>query len=346
MSSGIYLLTNDIDNADNINSVEIIDYYRELINREYKKIIDSYKNNDDKDHLFKGINCFLANHGKFLRPFLALLTEHVFSPRSSLGLQGALAIEMIHNYSLIHDDLPCMDDASIRRGRQTLHRLYDESHALLCGDGLLTDAFLILSSFKKQSHTTNPNSNKQWLSAVNKLKIINKISSVCGTSGIIAGQFDDLFCKKQQTYDLLRSQHSESALVAKYLKIAKLKTGKLLSGSFYVGLVAASESLGCDHTNWYFNQLSQGFDDLGINLGVCYQIVDDLLDQKDDQGFNIAKVLKPRQCIDLHGTFFEKSLVFLEQIRCNFNEKSKLSVKIDIDPLKHYIFQNFSIEAN
>lgn len=129
--------------------------------------------------LFKAARYSLLSSGKRLRPILTLATAQTFNTPLEYALIPACAIEMVHTYSLIHDDLPCMDDDDLRRGIPTLHKVYDEAHAVLTGDYLLTYAFELLS--------TAPH-----LTSDQKLALVKTLSQHAGGSGMIGGQVMDM----------------------------------------------------------------------------------------------------------------------------------------------------------
>ncbi|MCP2618768.1 polyprenyl synthetase family protein, partial [Candidatus Aminicenantes bacterium AC-335-A11] len=183
--------------------------------------------------------------GKRFRALLTLCSGESLGAKERELLPYACAIELIHNYSLIHDDLPSMDNDDFRRGKPTLHKVYDEGIALLAGDALLTLSFQILSS----------------LSQPFTLEIINLISKAAGIEGMINGQALDL------TLD--RTRENESTFLdlsfkkTAYLIIAAVKTG---------GIVAKAERKKMDALEIY-----------GKNLGIAYQIIDDILDMEEEK---------------------------------------------------------------
>lgn len=155
------------------------------------------------------------------------------------------AIEMIHTYSLIHDDLPCMDNDDLRRGKPSNHKVYEEWGALLAGDSLLTKAFEVLSL-----------DDSAKVSLTKKIKIINMIAKNIGDNGMIAGQFVDmLFTGEQLTKDILEFIHTN-------------KTAKLIATSCAVGAILGDESE---------ENIARAYD-YGLKIGLAFQIVDDILD--------------------------------------------------------------------
>lgn len=179
--------------------------------------------------------------GKRFRPVLTLAAAEACGGKSSDAIWPAVSIELIHTYSLVHDDLPCMDNDDERRGRPTCHKKFGEALALLAGDGLLTLAFQVLAR-----------SGSAQLAS-----FLEEISTASGTYGMIGGQVAELVAQGSElSLPLLDYIHSH-------------KTGKLITVSAVCGALAAgaaSETL--EHIRRY-----------GENLGLAFQLVDDLQDQ-------------------------------------------------------------------
>ncbi|HIJ90001.1 MAG: polyprenyl synthetase family protein [Desulfobulbaceae bacterium] len=199
----------------------------------------------------------LANHikamryslfagGKRIRPILALAAaEAVHAPTEHL-LPVACALECIHTYSLIHDDLPAMDDDDLRRGKPTCHVVFGEAEAILAGDGLLSFAFELM---------THPDV-RQGISPVAQLQMINIIAKGIGPVGMVGGQSLDLAAEGQAiTFDHLRLIHG-------------YKTGALITASVQAGAIFGKAD------DKQFAALSR----YGVQIGLAFQIVDDLLD--------------------------------------------------------------------
>lgn len=193
--------------------------------------------------LFKAARYSLLGAGKRLRPILTIATAETFNKSSESALSAACAIEMIHTYSLIHDDLPCMDNDDFRRGKPSLHKAFGEAQAVLTGDYLLTYAFEVIV-------------NDSALNAQQKVALISLIAKNSGCQGMIAGQFLDIQAENQ-TIDL-------EAL--KY--IHKYKTGALINASILAGGIIANAS----------PKEFQLLNDFGHDLGLAFQIIDDVID--------------------------------------------------------------------
>ncbi len=183
--------------------------------------------------------------GKRLRPILCIASHEALGGNSPALMPIACALEMIHTYSLIHDDLPAMDNDDFRRGKPTNHKVFGEAVAILAGDLLLTYAFELMSSENSACH--NPGT---------ILKIINLIATASGFKGMIGGQMIDLACEGKEV-DLATVEYMHTR-----------KTGALVSASIKAGaLLAEADSEAIDRLSVY-----------GNHLGIAFQIVDDILD--------------------------------------------------------------------
>ncbi len=191
--------------------------------------------------IFEAARYSLLSPGKRLRPLLTLAATATFGVDPLLALDPACAIEMVHTYSLIHDDLPCMDNDDLRRGKPTLHKVYGDAMALLAGDYLLTFAFEVIS-------------NAQPLGREQRLQMIKTLATRSGAPGLIGGQAIDIESGgKEIDEDTLLQMH--------YGKTAALLTACLEIGSLAAGYPSTP--------------LLQS---IGLELGLAYQFQDDLLD--------------------------------------------------------------------
>ena len=183
--------------------------------------------------------------GKRLRPMLLLAACHLLLDDVSAALPFAAAVEMIHTYSLIHDDLPAMDNDDLRRGKPSNHKAFGEATAILAGDALLNLAYELMG------RSAHPRA----------LKALSAIALAAGSSGMIAGQAADMWMEgREADQDMLRYIHSH-------------KTADLITAPVVAGLILA----GADD-----RQLEQGRM-YGCHLGLAFQIVDDLLDELGDE---------------------------------------------------------------
>lgn len=181
--------------------------------------------------------------GKRLRPRLVLATVMAFDKPITPGVvQVAAALEMIHTYSLIHDDLPAMDNDDLRRGLPTNHKKFGDALAILAGDGLLTAAFQLVSEAELASDKT--------------VLLLQKLAQAAGTAGMVAGQAGDI---QAEDHPIPLSQLQ---------KIHQGKTGALLTYGLLAGGILA------DQTDYVLEKLAE----LGHHLGLAFQIRDDLLD--------------------------------------------------------------------
>ncbi|WP_453995111.1 polyprenyl synthetase family protein [Bacillus nitroreducens] len=191
------------------------------------------------------MNYSLEAGGKRIRPLLLLGTLRSFGKDESIGLGAACAIEMIHTYSLIHDDLPSMDDDDLRRGKPTNHKVFGEAIAILAGDGLLTYSFQVITEFMGDTITPEK-----------KLKLVTELAKAAGAEGMVGGQVADM-------------EGEGAALTLDELEyIHRHKTGKLLAYSVIAGAILA------DATNEQLDKLTQ----FAHHLGLAFQIRDDILD--------------------------------------------------------------------
>lgn len=199
--------------------------------------------NNEANSLFEAARYSLLGGGKRLRPILALAAAEMLEGNPAHILTPACALEMVHTYSLIHDDLPCMDDDDFRRGKWTVHKKYSEGHAVLTGDFLLTYAFEILA--------TAP-----CLSAEKKVTLMTLLAKSSGGGGMIGGQVLDVACEgKNISLETLQRLHRN-------------KTGALITAAVQFGGIVA------DATHDQMKALQQ----YGENIGLAFQIVDDILD--------------------------------------------------------------------
>ena len=185
----------------------------------------------------------LAN-GKRMRPFYVIETGAMFGASEKSLLRTAAALECVHCYSLVHDDLPCMDNDDFRRGQPTVHKAFTEATAVLAGDGLLTLAFKILANRETHQDPTI------------RLKLIERLADAAGAQGMVGGQMIDML------------EQSSPRDLSTITRMQRMKTGELIAYSIEAGAIigGATEA---EHQALY------GF---AHDLGLAYQIADDLLD--------------------------------------------------------------------
>lgn len=200
------------------------------------------------EHLFEAARYAILAGGKRLRPILALTTTRMLGGDPALVLSPACTLEMIHSYSLIHDDLPCMDNDDYRRGKLTIHKKYSEGHAVLTGDFLLTYAFEVLATDSQ-------------LKADQKIQLITTLAKQSGSEGMIGGQVMDIAYEgKKIPIDTLRLLHRNKTGA---LIVAAIEFGGIIANATAVQMV-------------YLRQF-------GEHLGLAFQVVDDILDVTSSQ---------------------------------------------------------------
>lgn len=222
-----------------------IEKYCDAVNTELMKYISEA--NDGQRDVTKAMRYSLSNGGKRLRPIFVLEFCRMCGGDVNKALPYACAIEYIHTYSLIHDDLPCMDNDDMRRGKPSCHKMYGEATALLAGDALLTHAFEICSASE--------------LSDSQNLRAVSLLSQNAGVGGMIGGQVIDL-----------KYEQSDPS-ISDILTVHRLKTGALISAACILGCIAA----GADDEKI---ALASRY---AYMIGTAFQIRDDLLDIMGDE---------------------------------------------------------------
>ncbi len=185
--------------------------------------------------------------GKRVRPLLVFAAGAVFDAPTDALERAAAAVEMIHVYSLVHDDLPCMDDDDLRRGKPTVHRQYDEATALLVGDALQSQAFLILS--------------EGALASDRKVAMLSQLAQAAGSCGMCGGQAIDL------------DSVGVALALAELEHMHRMKTGALLRASVLLGALAGKSLQASEQA---------ALDAYADAIGLAFQVVDDILDATAD----------------------------------------------------------------
>jgi len=240
-----------------MNYNEQYDFYRKAVEETLKTAVPQ----DVPQPLQDAMRYSLLAGGKRLRPVLLLAAYGTLKEDLTEALPFAAALEMVHTYSLIHDDLPSMDNDDLRRGRPTCHKVFGEGMAVLAGDGLLSLAFETMAQSKHPK-------------AFDALK---ELALRCGTRGMVAGQCKDLQAEE--------TGGDEETL----LYIHSHKTADLLTAPIVMGLILA----GADE-----KQLAAGRE-FGQNLGMAFQIIDDILDETSDAktlGKTVGKDAAENKC--------------------------------------------------
>jgi geranylgeranyl pyrophosphate synthase len=244
----------------------VLEDYKSFIDGELQRTIHQLSDRDSR--LAKAIHYSTLLGGKRVRPTLVLLSAESFGVNKELAKLPACAVELIHAYSLIHDDLPSMDDDDLRRGQATCHKAFDEATAILAGDALQTMAFELLT---QESHLYCHNQ----FAANNRIKMIETLARASGARGMVLGQNIDFESVGQSlSIEQLETMH-------------KFKTGALIEASVMMGALCSSTII----TNAEETAL-KGY---AQAIGLAFQVQDDILDIVSDtqtlgktQGADIA----------------------------------------------------------
>ncbi len=223
--------------------------WRALIERALQEFVDDHCDVDGTrppGRLRDAMAHALLGGGKRLRPLVCLSVAGVLGEGDdvSCALPAAVALELVHTYSLVHDDLPALDDDDLRRGRPTLHKAFDEATAVLAGDGLLTDAFAVLAGARHHA-----------------ARQIEELARAAGSAGMVGGQHDDM---RNEGRSLSSSEPS-------LREVHRRKTGRLFAAAAATGALAVDRLAVVDDAR-RFGQL----------LGFAFQVQDDVLDVEGD----------------------------------------------------------------
>ncbi|MDG2050777.1 MAG: polyprenyl synthetase family protein [Myxococcota bacterium] len=232
---------------------------------------------EEPERLSRAMRHLVFPGGKRLRPAFALAAAQAVGGGAEQALSVAAAVELIHVYSLIHDDLPCMDDDIERRGRPTVHVAFDEATAVLAGDALQSLAFSILLS-----EAPTP-----WAARIGA-----ELADAVGARGLVGGQVDDLAAESvKPDLDGILSIHARksAALIA-----VAISGGARLGG----GSEAEVETMRC----------------LGRDVGIAFQMTDDVLDAEDDEGCSLIPLLGAQGCRDRAEALLEGALSQIEDL--------------------------------
>uniref|UniRef100_B8DNM9 Polyprenyl synthetase n=1 Tax=Nitratidesulfovibrio vulgaris (strain DSM 19637 / Miyazaki F) TaxID=883 RepID=B8DNM9_NITV9 len=242
--------------------------------------------------------------GKRVRPVLCLTTAALFGLPTERVMPFAAAIEMIHTYSLIHDDLPAMDDDDLRRGKPSNHKMFDEATAILAGDGLLTDAFDFMAGVGAGvgAAAGDENGGNAAIPAANVLAALRAVARAAGAPGMVGGQALDMEYTGRTgvTLEEMAAMHA-------------MKTGALLRASCLSGALLA----GADA-----DALAR-IADYGAHIGAAFQIVDDILDEVGDE----AEIGKPVGSDAEQGKTTYPSLLGVERSRALARERADAAIE-------------------
>ena len=241
----------------------------------------------------KGMEYAVLNGGKRLRPFLLFATLELLNENINKGVKSAIALEMIHSYSLVHDDLPALDNDDYRRGKLTTHKVFGEAEGILIGDSLLTYAFYVLSQ-----------KNLEFLSFEQIVNIISKTSEYAGINGMIGGQMIDIQSEnKKIDLETLKYIHSH-------------KTGKLIKLPIEIACIIANVE----------KDKREILEEYANLIGLAFQVKDDILDVEG----TFEELGKPvGSDVDLHKATYP-SILGMEESKKILNdtvEKAKEIIK-------------------
>ena len=271
--------------------------------KQLKELVDNYLSNYFKDKgsynslIYDAASYSLNVGGKRIRPILFMLVYFMYKGEDKEIIDMAAAIEMIHTYSLIHDDLPCMDNDDLRRGKPTNHKVYGENIAVLAGDALLNEAMILLMDFSIKH-------------GKDALVAAREIAYAAGADGMIGGQVLDIINEGKRI--------SKEELNYMHLK----KTGELIRSSIVAGaILAEADKSEIDLLNKF-----------GMNLGLAFQIKDDILDVTGDVeklGKNTLADVNKSNFITMYG--LEECKVMCEDLTAEcITILDKISVNTDI----------------
>lgn len=282
---------------------------RKIIKNEIEAYLQSCfdgHNNFNKE-IYDAMSYSINIGGKRIRPILLLLTYNMFEDDYTRAMPIAAALEMIHTYSLIHDDLPCMDNDDLRRGKPTNHKVFGEAIAVLSGDGLLNEAMSIMFKFcRNNDHSA--------------LEACNLISNAAGAEGMIGGQVVDILSEGRKiAYDELLYMHSK-------------KTGELIKAAILAGAILGKATL------VEYDALKT----FGEKLGLAFQIKDDILNvignekllgksvhsDEENNKTNFITTFGLDECKSLCNFLTEECINLLKDIPRNTNDLQELALEL------------------
>lgn len=266
-----------------------LDEKRELVDRELDIVLRDGRG--DSGRLLESMRYSALAGGKRLRPILALAAGEAVGAEPNTVLPAACAVEMVHTYSLIHDDLPSMDDDSLRRGVPTNHKVFGESTAILAGDALLTDAFAILVG----------EGLKRGIPARVICDVVTDLAHAAGSSGMIEGQVIDLALAG-----------STDVTLGEVERMHALKTGAMIRASVTAGArIGGAEGSQLEKLITYADA-----------VGLAFQIIDDILDIEGDGDLG-----KERGNDERHGKSTYPGIAGIEESRRKASELTRQAVR-------------------
>lgn len=279
--------------------------------KQLKELVDNYLSNYFKNKgsynslIYDAANYSLNVGGKRIRPILFMLVYNMYKGKDKEIIDMAAAIEMIHTYSLIHDDLPCMDNDDLRRGKPTNHKVYGENIAVLAGDALLNEAMILLMDFSIKN-------------GKDALVAAREIAYAAGADGMIGGQVVDIINEGKKI--------SKEELNYMHLK----KTGELIRASIVAGAILAEVD----------KSEIELLNKFGLNLGLAFQIKDDILDVTGDVNklgkntladgnkSNFITMYGLKECKVMCENLTDECIAILEKISVNTDILKKLTIEL------------------
>ena len=279
--------------------------------KQLKELVDNYLSNYFKNKgsynslIYDAANYSLNVGGKRIRPILFMLLYNMYKGKDKEIIDMAAAIEMIHTYSLIHDDLPCMDNDDLRRGKPTNHKVYGENIAVLAGDALLNESMILLMDFSIKN-------------GKDALVAAREIAYAAGADGMIGGQVVDIINEGKKI--------SKEELNFMHLK----KTGELIRASIVAGAILAEVD----------KSEIELLNKFGLNLGLAFQIKDDILDVTGDVNklgkntladgnkSNFITMYGLEECKVMCENLTDECIAILEKISVNTDILKKLTIEL------------------
>lgn len=264
-----------------------------VIDRAIENLIFSHNSRPGMQKLIESMRYSLSNGGKRFRPLLSLAVARSYTLSDEKVLPWALAVEMIHTYSLIHDDMPCMDNDDTRRGKPTNHKVYGEGLALLAGDGLQTEAFrLVAEKYYEEPHVLT--------------ELMGLLSECAGLHGMVGGQALDIAPEKEMD-------------LQKLIELHEMKTGALIraacEGASIVARVSREERM--------------KIREFGVKLGLAFQVADDLLDEEQDENVSFLKVLGKEKTAEFLKQVSNDALVLIKDLKVEKELKPFVQFNLD-----------------
>lgn len=261
--------------------------YREEINNTLKELLKRLKN-EDCSIICEAMEYSLLEGGKLLRPVLTLSVCDMFKKDFKIALPFSCAVEFIHVGSLVHDDLPCMDDDEQRRGKASCHVKFNEAAAVLAGDSLFCSSFEVLTYAKEYG-----------LGEKEILEAVLLLAKMFGTKGILAGQDMDMFSQIENSKENVKEMVE---------KVAKYKTASLIKAACNLGAIAAGANL----------EEIEILDKFADYFGICFQIKDDILDfeqdaKKEEKRLDFVHIFGIEKANDLAVEYTKKAIECLKK---------------------------------